>query len=180
MLTSCKDVLPCYVRILCLRHNTPYAWWHVFSIPPFCKHGLRATLFGRKQTRSSRILFLTFNDALSWRHMKDQIKLYLPGEFQPGQCRNDIVGNYRMLRGLRTVNPEGLPSTWWIQDKVQRLPHATIMVSVCSEVHLPLFVSLYNYVVFSPHNNSIRRPFVRHMVPTPQEGTDTLNMIKMI
>ena len=39
------------------------------------KQGLRATLFGRKQTGSSRILFLTFAGALSWRHMKDQIKI---------------------------------------------------------------------------------------------------------
>ena len=58
-LTSRQHVLPCYLRILCLRHNTPYVRWHALHTPPFCKQGLSATVFGRKQTRISRILFST-------------------------------------------------------------------------------------------------------------------------
>ena len=46
-LTSRHHVWPCYVRILCLCHNTAYARWHVFLIPTFCKQCLSATLFGR-------------------------------------------------------------------------------------------------------------------------------------
>ena len=68
-------MLPCYVCILCLHHNTPCARCRVFWVVPFCKHSLRATLFDRKQTRSSRILFSIFTHTLSWRHMKDQIKI---------------------------------------------------------------------------------------------------------
>ena len=50
-------VSTCYVSILCLPHNTSYARWHVFWVPPFCKQGLMATLFSRKQIRNSRILY---------------------------------------------------------------------------------------------------------------------------
>ena len=62
------STLPCYLSILCLRHNTPYLWWHVLCILPFHKQGLIATHFGRKQTRLSRMLLSTSANALSWRH----------------------------------------------------------------------------------------------------------------
>ena len=52
---SGQHVLPCYVSILCLHHNTPCARWDGFWIPPFCKQDLRVTLFGRKQTRSAEM-----------------------------------------------------------------------------------------------------------------------------
>ena len=39
-LTSRQHVLPCYLRILCLRHNTPYVRWHALHTLPFCKQGL--------------------------------------------------------------------------------------------------------------------------------------------
>ena len=113
-LASRQHASPCYLRILCLRHNTRYVRWHVLCIPPVCKQGLSATHIGRKQTRISRILFSTFADALLWHHLKDQIKIYLP-MFQVGfslvNAEMNLVGNYGTLRGLRTVNPEGLPST---------------------------------------------------------------------
>ena len=108
-LTSRQHVLPCYLRILCLRHNTPYVRWHALHTPPFCKQGLSATVFGRKQTRISRILFSTFVDALPWWKIKS--KSTFPVSFSLVSAEMNLVGNYRTLRGLRTVNPEGLPST---------------------------------------------------------------------
>ena len=58
----------CYVHILCLHLNTPYTRWHMLLILPFCKQGLSTTLSRRKQTRTSKIFFSTFADALLWRH----------------------------------------------------------------------------------------------------------------
>ena len=105
-------MLPCYVCILCLRHNIPYARWHQFWMPPFCKQSLRATLFSRKQTRSSRMLFSIFAGALYcgviW---KIKSKSNFPVSFNLISAEMNLIGNYRKLRGLRTVNPEWLSST---------------------------------------------------------------------
>ena len=89
------------------HHNTPYAGWHMNSAILYLQ-GLRVTLFVRKQTKSSGILFLIFADAFSWRHMKDQIKIYtFPVSFSLENAELNLVGNYWKLRGLRTVNPTG-------------------------------------------------------------------------
>ena len=112
VLTSCQHMLLCYVCILCLRHNTPYTRWHVFWVPPFCKQGLRATLFSRNQTKSSRMSFPTFLPVhprgVIW---KIKSKSNFPVSFSLISAEMNLVGNYQTLRGLRTVNPEGLQST---------------------------------------------------------------------
>ena len=48
-LTSHQQVLPCHMRTLYLCHNLPYTRWRMLWIPPLCKHGLKATLFGRNK-----------------------------------------------------------------------------------------------------------------------------------
>ena len=102
-LTSRQHVLPCYLRILCLRHNTPYVRWHALHTPPFCKQGLSATVFGRKQTRISRIYSQHFP-----MHSRDVIwkikpKSTFPVSFSLVSAEMNLLGNYRTLRGLRTV-----------------------------------------------------------------------------
>ena len=86
-----RHVLPCYVRILCLRHNTTCARCHVFWVAPFCEHGLRATLLCRKQTRSSRIssqhLPIHFRGVI-WK-IKSKSNSPVSFSLLSAQCRNE-------------------------------------------------------------------------------------------
>ena len=70
------------------------------------------TLFSRNQTRSSRMSFPTFlpvhSRGVIW---KIKSKSNFPVSFSLISAEMNLVGNYQMLRGLRTVNPEGLQST---------------------------------------------------------------------
>ena len=47
---------------------------------------------------------------------KIKSKSNFPVSFSLINAEMNLVGNYRTLRGLRTVNPEGLPSTTFSRD----------------------------------------------------------------
>ena len=49
---------------------------------------------------------------------KIKSKSNFPVSFSLINAEMNLVGNYRTLRGLRTVNPEGLPSTMDIHDSI--------------------------------------------------------------
>ena len=66
----------------------------------------------RQRTTSRRILFTTFANALSCRVIwKINSKSNFSVSFSLVNVEMNLLGNYRTLRGLRTVNPTGLPSS---------------------------------------------------------------------
>ena len=143
---SNNNVLLSAFQILNKTMNYRLRWRHINTCCcVMCAHyayvTIRRTLVGSTRFRSRHFVnkvsgqhFLAENkqEAAEFYHQhlpvhslgviwKTKSKSNFPVSFSLISAEINLVGNYRTLRGLQTVNPEGLPSTIWRRDLSSQL-----------------------------------------------------------
>ena len=112
---TCCRVMCAYCD-LCLRHNRPYARWHVFWSCHFVNKVSGQHFSAENKQEAAEFYFQhlqVHSRGVVW---KIKSESNFPVSFSLISAKINLVGNYWTLRVLRTVNPEGLPSTNILAD----------------------------------------------------------------
>ena len=110
-LMSRQYVLLCYVRIVCLHHYTLYTRWQCFGFRHFVNKVSAQDVSADDKQEAAEFYFqhlpMHSHDVV-W---KIKSKSTFAVIFGLANVEMNLVGNYWRMKGLRTINPVGLPST---------------------------------------------------------------------